>query len=102
MPRDVLVADEDYLSGAGLSHMAEHGEEEGVVPSGALELLLHGALGGMVSCNVEGELSEQGEVLRGVVLAAAGAVFVEDDVEHPVELVPDGPVGPGDVEHLLD
>src|SRR5206468_78996 len=86
---------------AGLSHMAQHGEEEAVVPSGALDLAFDGPLVGMLADEVEGELSDEGKVLRSVVLAATDSVFGEGDVEDPVELVLDGPVGPGDLEHAL-
>jgi hypothetical protein len=42
---------------------------------------------------VEGELAQDGEVLGALVPAVAGAVLIEAGVEHPVQRVPDGPVG---------
>src|SRR3990170_8223955 len=40
--------------------------------------------------------SDDGEVLRAVVLAGAGIVLVEDDIEGPMKLVLDGPMGTND------
>lgn len=55
----------------------------------------------MSSDQVEGEFADDGEVLRGVVLAGTGGVLGEVDVEHSVKLVLDGPVGPGDLQHAF-
>src|SRR5437667_6722120 len=49
--------------------------------------------------SIECQLAQNGEVLRSVVLAVAGAVLVEDDVEDPVQLVLDTPMGAGDCQH---
>ena len=43
--------------------------------------------------DVEGHSADDGEVLRRIVLSGAGVVFVEDDVEGPVAVVLDAPVG---------
>jgi hypothetical protein len=43
---------------------------------------------------IEGELADGGEVLGGVPLAGTGVVLSKGDVEDPVELVLDSPVGP--------
>ncbi len=55
----------------------------------------------MSSQEVEGEFAQDGEVLRCVILAAAGGIFAKGDIEDPVELVLDGPMGSGDIEHVL-
>src|SRR5690349_16297452 len=87
--------------GAGLSHLGEYREKKHIVPSGLFDFSSDGSLVGMRSEHVEGDLSQKGDVLRSVVLAVAGAVLVEDDVEHPMELVLDGPVGAHDLEQLV-
>lgn len=55
----------------------------------------------MLSEEVEGERSDEGEVSRCVVVSAARGILAEVDIEDPVELVFDGPVGSGDGEHAL-
>lgn len=50
---------------------------------------------------VEAEFADEGEVLRGMVHAAAGGIFAEIDIEHPMELIFDDPMCSGDVEHAL-
>ena len=52
----------------------------------------------MGSQDVEGEFSQQSEVLWGIVFSATAGVFVEDDVEHPVKLVFDAPMGSNDLQ----
>src|SRR6185295_3199186 len=58
------------------------------------------------SQDVVGETADDGDVLWSVVLAGARTVFVEDNVEGPMELVLDGPMGAADLrqpswrEHL--
>src|SRR5476649_1049511 len=47
---------------------------------------------------VEGELSQHGEVLWPMILAISRGILVEYDIEHPMELVLDGPMLPDDVE----
>lgn len=80
--------------------MPEEGGEEGVVPSGSFDFAFDGALVGVGAQGIEGEFAQDGEVLGGVVRAAARGVLVEVDIEHPVELVLDGLMGAGDVEHV--
>ncbi len=67
--------------------MTEHGEEEGVVPAGALDFAPYRCGIGMGSEDVEGEPAQNGEVLGRVVLSCPIAILGEMDVEHPVELV---------------
>jgi len=62
--------------------VAEEFEEEGIVPSGALELAAQGA--GLVwvgSGHIESQASEHREVGRPVILAIARQILVEDDVK---------------------
>src|SRR5580700_11532154 len=81
---------------AGLSHLGEHREKEGVVPASVLDFAAYGSLVGMRAKNVECELAQNSEVFGAIVSAVAGAVFVEDDVEHPVQAVFDAPMGARD------
>ena len=46
----------------------------------------------MSSQDIEGDASQDGEVLGSVILARSGAVFVEDDIERPMKLVLDAPM----------
>ena len=73
--------------------MADDGSCESVGPPGALAFAADrdvwaGALEG-----VESEFADDGEVFGAVVLAVAGAVFVEDGIEDPVDAIFDAPVG---------
>src|ERR1700682_4146340 len=78
---------------AGLSHMAQHIEEEGFVPSCALELATQGSFGiGMGAGDVESEATQDGEIGRRVVLATARQVFVEQHIERPMQAVFDAPM----------
>jgi hypothetical protein len=65
---------------AGLSHMAEHGEEEAVVPAAALDFSTYGggtkAYRRMLSASLR-------QSSREVVHSRPVAVLVEVDVEHP-------------------
>ena len=82
--------------------MADEIEEEVFVPSGSQELSAQrGALIGMGASDVVGQSPENGEIGRPVILAVAGAVFVLDDVERPMQRVLDAPVGTHDLEQLL-
>src|SRR5215203_3036340 len=77
---------------AGLSHLdfAELGEkagEEGVVPCGAHTLSFHGLLRAFESGKVESKAAQQGDVLRPVIAAVSGLVFVHGHVEDPMQTV---------------
>ena len=90
------------LRGAGLSHVTKEFEKEGIVPSGALELEpQESCCIGVSSSDIEGKTSEYGKVGRGVVLAIAGQILVEDDVERPMQAVFDGPMSTDDPQNIL-
>src|SRR6266705_2781178 len=64
--------------------MADEIEEEAVVPSGAQEFSAQRSLGvGMGSGDVERQSSQDGEVCRPIILAVAGQIFVEGNIERP-------------------
>ena len=69
----------------GLSHVAQHIEEEGIVPTCTFELAAKGSFGvGMGAGNVESEATQDGEVGRCIVLATTRQVFVEQHIERPM------------------
>jgi hypothetical protein len=78
--------------------MTERCHEEAVVPAGTLDFAAYGRGIGVSSQDVEGEPSQNGEVLRGVVLSRAIAILGKLDVEHPMEFVLDGPMAAGDLQ----
>src|SRR5207245_5074671 len=84
---------------AGLSHLGEHRGEEGIVPPCAFDFAAYGRGARMRAESIECQLAQNGEVLRSVVLAVAGAVLVEDGVEDRVPMVLDTPMGAGDCQH---
>lgn len=88
-------------TGPGLLHMAEQGEEEAVVPTGALDFSTYRGGTRTRSKDVEREPAQDGEVLGGIVHSRPVAVLVEVDVEHPVQLVLDGPMTARDLQQSL-
>src|SRR6202011_6298 len=84
--------------GGGLSHMTEYGEEEAVVPAGALDFSAYGRGSRMGSKDIECEPAQDSEVLGSIVQSRPVAVLVEMDVEHPMQLVLDGPVTARDLQ----
>src|ERR1700744_4877303 len=74
---------------AGLSHMADHSQEECIVPSGPLDLAAQRCGMGMRSHDIEGEPAQDGEVFRSIVFPRAIGVLREMDVEHPMQAILD-------------
>src|SRR3954454_3767119 len=71
----------------------DQGGHEIVVPSGGLALALEACLQcGVGAREVERDLAEQGQVPDRVALAYSARVFVETDIEYPVEPVLDRPM----------
>src|SRR5687768_10910114 len=81
--------------------MGDSAEEEGVVPSSLEHFVAHANRPRRCLEDVEGELSDDGEVLGAMILAGAAGVLVEQHIEDPVEIVLDAPMGARDVEQLL-
>ncbi len=80
--------------------MADEIEEEAVVPSGAQEFSAQRSLGvGMGSGDVERQSSQDGEVCRPIILAVAGQIFVEGNIERPMQRVLDTPMRSNDLKH---
>jgi hypothetical protein len=66
--------------GAQLSHLSEEADQEVVVPACVLDLTSDRSLVGVGAKQVEGQFSQDGQVLWSVALAVSGPVFVEDHV----------------------
>ncbi len=81
--------------------MTEDTKQERIVPSGGLDFLPHGHRYWMGTDNVDRQPPKDREVFRGMVFSAAVSIFVEDNVEHPVQLVFDGPVTAHDCQQFL-
>ena len=62
-------------------------EEEGFVPSGMEHLVPHALRSWRCLQDVDCELAQDGEVLRGMIFAAAAGIFGEQDVENPMKIV---------------
>lgn len=82
--------------------MTEDLHDEDFVPAGALDLEVDGLAVGVSSQHVEGKAAENGEIVRGIVLAGTVAVLGKMDVEHPMKPVLNGPVTAGNVEQPLE
>jgi hypothetical protein len=78
---------------AGLSHLGKEREEIVLDPSGTFDFASDGGLKSIAPQEIEGEAPKQGEVLGGIVLSGARAIFVEDDIEDPMLAVLDTPMG---------
>src|SRR4029077_3645446 len=77
---------------AGLSHMGEDIEQEGVVPSGLFDFLGHREASGMVTYDIGREPPQSCEVFGGGVLPGSVGVLGEDDIEDPMKPVLDAPM----------
>src|ERR1700754_1635940 len=81
--------------------MGESVEKEFVVPSGMEHLVADALRPGSCLEDVDGDLSEGSEVLGGMIFAGSAGILAEQDVEYPVEIVLDAPMGANDLEELL-
>src|SRR5438477_1959387 len=86
---------------AGLSLLTEKAEEEAVVPGGSVHFATHGDGFWVGSQEVEREPAQDGKVFGGCVFPGTIGVFCEDDIEDPVHLVLDRPMGSDDLEQFL-
>src|ERR1700754_2840184 len=64
-------------SAVGLSHMGEGGEKEGVVPPGLKHFVADAGRTWRCLQDIDGQLADDGEIFRGVILAAAAGILVE-------------------------
>src|ERR1041385_3877292 len=86
------------LEKAGLSHVAEEVEEEGIFPTGAFDLLANGDAGRVGSNDIDRGAPQDSEVVGTIVFSGSRGVFAEDDIEHPVKLVFDAPMTTHDLQ----
>src|SRR6266581_3576082 len=77
---------------AGLSHMVQKLDEKGIVPPCTLDFSAHRSGARVGAEDVEDEPAQDGQVLRGVVFSRSAAALVQDDIEHPMQLILDGPM----------
>src|SRR5215217_3201213 len=94
-PRDMPHTLPAGLSHLGFPELGEEAGQEGIVQCGAHALSLHGLLRAFELGKVEGEAPQQGDVLRSVILAVSGVVFVHGHVEDPMQAVLHPPMGAG-------
>src|SRR3954451_25414134 len=78
---------------AGLSHLSQKGEEVILDQTGTFDFASNGSLKSITLQEIKGEASKQGEVLGGIVVSGARAVFVEDDIKDSVLAPLDTPMG---------
>ena len=81
--------------------MGEGGEKKIVVPSGLEHFVADARRTWRCLQGIDGQLADDGEIFGGVILAAAAGVLVEQDVENPVQVVLDAPVGAHGLEQFL-
>ena len=90
------------LQGNRISDLSDEFGEEVVAPAGTFEFASEGALGVFSANEIEGEVAQDGEVLRAAIEAVSRLILVHDDIEGPVEAVLDAPVGADDRAKALD
>ena len=81
---------------AGLLHMSKEFEEEFFLPSGEFHFSRGRSWIWMGFEDVERHTPNERQVLRRMVLARPGIIFVEDDIQRPMKLVFDAPMLPND------
>jgi hypothetical protein len=72
--------------------MSEDLEKEAIFPCGSLDFVGHGYGSRMAADKVEGDASQDCEVLGSIVLSGSVRILREQDVEHPMQSVLDAPV----------
>lgn len=78
--------------------MSDEGDEELIVAAGLFDFAADRGLVWMGSDEVGGDLAQQCDVCRPVVLAVSGDILAEPDVEHPMQFVFDLPMGSGHLD----
>src|SRR5439155_2239290 len=72
--------------------MVQKLDEKGIVPPCTLDFSAHRSGARVGAEEVEDEPAQDGQVLRGVVFSRSAAVLVQDDIEHPMQLILDRPM----------
>ena len=81
--------------------MSKELEEELFAPHSTSHFSADRVIGRVHSQDVLGKTADDGEVFRSVVLARASGVLVEYDIENPIQLVLDAPMGTHDFGHFV-
>ena len=81
--------------------MSKEFEEELSLPSCEFHFAPDGPIEGVGAQDIECDATNHGEILWREVLAGSGVVFVEDDVELPMEIILDAPMSARDFEHAV-
>src|SRR3990172_6907504 len=84
---------------AGLSHMSKELEEELFAPSSELHFSGGGAFIRMRIKDIQRHPADERQVLRRMVLAASGVVFMEHHIEWPMQVVFHTPMLPNDFQN---
>src|SRR6266567_3697551 len=78
--------------GQGYRIWSQKLDEKGIVPPCTLDFSAHRSGARVGAEDVEDEPAQDGQVLRGVVFSRSAAVLVQDDIEHPMQLILDRPM----------
>src|SRR5688572_8257396 len=81
--------------------MSKELKEELPFPSGEVHFSSDRLGRGVRAQDVERDSPDDGQVLGGVILSGACVVFVEDDIERPMQLVLDAPMAAHRLEQAL-
>src|SRR4029077_8251276 len=85
----------------GLSQMSKEVEEELLLPCSEFHFAPYGSIIGVRPQDVERDAAHDAKIFRSVILARAGVVLVEDDIERPVQVIFYAPIRARHFEHSL-
>jgi hypothetical protein len=80
------------------SKRREQLQQEGIVKNDPKAFTLETELSRMILEQIEGDVTDHGEVLRSFIKTDAGSIFAKDDIHRPVKGVFDRPVGTSGVQ----
>ena len=73
-----------------------------MIPSSLKLFGVDAALGGFLLLEqIEGDVAQNGKVFRGLIFANGAMVFVQCDIQNPMQFVLDGPVSAADLQNTL-
>src|SRR5262249_57223179 len=84
---------------AGLSHMSKELEEEWFAPCSKPHFPGNGLVSGMTPQDIEGNSTNDRKILWSVILARPSVVFVEDNIELPMQVIFHTPVSTRDFKN---
>lgn len=73
----------------------QDGEQVVIAPSGSFDLQPHTALAVLAFKRIESQSAQGGKILGRITLAGTALIFLEDNIEDPVEAVFDAPMPTG-------